>query len=131
MSPFKQPVVESNALSDFSKIMQKGQGSLLPNKQNTAKSISRIKGKDRINLDAEKVKNGLAQLVLSIIKLLHELLEKQAIRRIDAGSLTDAEIEKLGLTLMQQTEEINRISREFGLKEDDLNIDLGPIGKLF
>jgi len=84
----------------------------------------------RLNLDQEKTKNGLAQLVLTVIKLLHELLEKQALRRIDGGSLTDEEIERLGFTLMRQSEEIRRISREFGLEDDDLNLDLGPLGKL-
>lgn len=84
----------------------------------------------RMNLDEEKKKNGLAQLVLTVVKLLHELLEKQAIRRIDGGGLTDEEIERLGFTLMRQSEEIARIAREFGLESDDLNLDLGPLGKL-
>ncbi|OGP81759.1 MAG: gas vesicle protein GvpK [Deltaproteobacteria bacterium RBG_16_58_17] len=84
----------------------------------------------RMNLDPDKKKNGLAQLVLTVVKLLHELLEKQAIRRIDAGGLTDEEIERLGFTLMRQSEEIARIAREFGLESDDLNLDLGPLGKL-
>jgi len=84
----------------------------------------------RLNLDQEKTKNGLAQLVLTLVKLLHELLEKQAIRRIDAGGLTDEEIERLGFTLMRQSEEIGRMCREFGLEDDDLNLDLGPLGKL-
>ena len=83
----------------------------------------------RLNLD-EKKKNGLAQLVLTVVKLLHELLEKQAIRRIDGGDLTDEEIERLGITLMRQSEEITRIAREFGLESDDLNLDMGPLGKL-
>ncbi len=83
-----------------------------------------------LNLDEDKKKNGLAQLVLTVVKLLHELLEKQAIRRIDGGGLTDEEIERLGFTLMRQSEEIRRISREFGLEEEDLNLDLGPLGKL-
>ena len=84
----------------------------------------------RLNLDHEKTKNGLAQLVLTVVKLLHELLEKQALRRIEGGGLNDEEIERLGFTLMRQSEEITRISREFGLKDDDLNLDLGPLGKL-
>ena len=84
----------------------------------------------RINLDEDKKKNGLAQLVLTVINLLHELLEKQAIRRIEGGGLTDEEIERLGFTLMRQSEEIARISSEFGLESDDLNLDLGPLGKL-
>ena len=84
----------------------------------------------RLELDPEKARNGVAQLVLTLVKLLHELLEKQALRRIEAGSLTEAEIERLGLTLMRQSEELARISREFGFEEGDLNLDLGPLGKL-
>jgi hypothetical protein len=84
----------------------------------------------RLNLDADKTRNGLGQLVLTLVKLLHELLEKQAIRRMESGSLGDAEIEQLGLTLMRQAEEIVRLREAFGLAEEDLNLDLGPLGKL-
>ena len=84
----------------------------------------------RLNLDHEKTKNGLAQLVLTVVKLLHELIEKQALHRIDGGGLTDEEIERLGFTLMRQSEEITRICHAFGLEDDDLNLDLGPLGKL-
>lgn len=84
----------------------------------------------RLNLDANSAKNGLGQLVLTLVKLLHELLERQAIRRVDSGSLTDQQTEKLGLALMQQAEEIERLRKEFGLEEADLNLDLGPLGKL-
>ena len=106
---------ESPVISDFAKTMAPRANRASPR---------------RLNLDPEKTKNGLAQLVLTVVKLLHELLEKQALRRIDGGGLTDEEIERLGFTLMRQSEEIARISREFGLKEDDLNLDLGPLGKL-
>jgi hypothetical protein len=114
ISPLPQRV-ESPAMGDFVKTMA----------PRGNRALSR-----RMNLDEEKKKNGLAQLVLTVVKLLHELLEKQAIRRIGAGGLTDEEIERLGFTLMRQSEEIGRISREFGLEEDDLNLDLGPLGKL-
>jgi len=107
--------VASPAISDFAKTMAP--------RGNRASSR-------RMNIDEEKKKNGLAQLVLTVVKLLHELLEKQAIRRIDGGGLTDAEIERLGFTLMRQSEEIAKIAREFGLESDDLNLDLGPLGKL-
>ena len=78
-----------------------------------------------------RLKNGLGQLVLTLVKLLHEVLERQALRRIDAGSLTAEQIENLGLTLMRQAEEIDRLRREFGLEEQDLDLDLGPLGRLF
>jgi hypothetical protein len=79
----------------------------------------------RLELDPERTKNGLGQLVL------HEVLERQALRRIDAGGLTAEEIERLGLTLMRQAQELDRLRREFGLEEADLNLDLGPLGRLF
>jgi hypothetical protein len=84
----------------------------------------------RLSLDESKVKNGLGQLVLTLVKLLHELLEKQAIRRMEGGSLSDDEMERLGMALMRQAEEIERLREEFGLTEEDLNLDLGPLGKL-
>lgn len=84
----------------------------------------------RLSLDEGKLKNGLGQLVLTLVKLLHELLEKQAIRRMEGGSLSDEEIERLGTALMRQSEEIERLRLEFGLTEEDLNLDLGPLGKL-
>jgi len=86
--------------------------------------------RERLELNPDSVKNGLGQLVLTVVKLLHELLERQALRRIDAGSLTEEEIERMGFTLMRQVEEIDRLRREFGLEEKDLNLDLGPLGKL-
>ena len=84
----------------------------------------------RKNIDPGQVKNGLGQLVLTLIKLLHELLERQALRRIEAGSLNPAEIERLGITLMEQAQEIERLRQAFGLEPGDLNLDLGPLGKL-
>jgi hypothetical protein len=85
----------------------------------------------KLSLDPENVKNGLGQLVLTLVKLLHELLERQALTRIDAGSLSDEQVENLGVTLMRQAEEIDRLRKRFGLKEEDLNLDLGPLGRLF
>ncbi len=84
----------------------------------------------RLALDGDEMKNGLGQLVLTLVKLLHDLLEKQAIRRMEGGSLGDEEIERLGTALMRQAEEIERLRVEFGLEEEDLDIDLGPLGRL-
>lgn len=113
--------VDSQNVGEFAKIMQMGRQS---------SRTAQLSESGRINLDQESVKNGLGQLVLTVIKLLHELLERQAIRRMEAGSLADWEIENLGLTLMRQAKEIERLCKEFGLKEEDLNLDLGPLGKL-
>lgn len=84
----------------------------------------------RLALDEGQLKNGLGQLVLTLVKLLHELLEKQAIRRMEGGALSEDEVERLGLALLRQTEEIDRLRVQFGLSEEDLNLDLGPLGKL-
>jgi hypothetical protein len=117
--------VESTALNEFVRVMD------AETSCPTGHALQgRAKG-GRLNLDPENVKNGLGQLVLTLVKLLHELLERQAIRRIDSGSLTDDEIEAVGVTLMRQSEELDRLCKEFGLAEEDLNIDLGPLGKLF
>jgi hypothetical protein len=75
-------------------------------------------------------KNGLGQLVLTLVKVLHELLKRQAVRRMEAGSLSPDEMERLGVTLMRQSQEIERLANDLGLKQEDLNLDLGPLGKL-
>ena len=116
--------VESESITDFARVMHDGPG-FAPRTPATAAQTRR-----RIDLDPESVKNGLGQLVLTLVKLLHELLERQAIRRIDAGSLSEEQIERLGLTLMGQAREIERLREAFGLEEEDLNLDLGPLGKL-
>ena len=85
---------------------------------------------ERISADPEIVENGLARLVLSIIELVRRLLEKQALRRMDAGNLTDEEIERLGNALMKLEEKMLEMKRTFGLEDDDLNLSLGPIKTL-
>jgi hypothetical protein len=84
----------------------------------------------RISADPEIVENGLAKLVLSIIELVRRLLEKQALRRMDAGNLTDEEIERLGSALMKLEEKMAELKAVFGLSDDDLNLSLGPIKTL-
>ena len=124
MNSIEQPKVESEAISDFASVMQAGTAPL------SRQSAGGHAKAGRLNLDQDNVKNGLGQLVLTLVKLLHELLERQAIRRIDSGSLSDDDVERLGVTLMKQAEEIERLRKEFGLEEEDLNLDLGPLGKL-
>ena len=85
---------------------------------------------DRISADPEAIENGLARLVLSIIELVRRLLEKQALRRMDAGNLTDEEIERLGSALMKLEEKMGEIKAVFGLSADDLNLKLGPVKTL-
>ena len=85
---------------------------------------------ERISADPEVVENGLARLVLAIIELIRRLLEKQALRRMDAGNLSDDEIERLGNALMKLEEKMDELKRVFGLTDDDLNLKLGPIKTL-
>ena len=84
----------------------------------------------RISADPEIVENGLAKLVLSIIELVRRLLEKQALRRMDAGNLTEEEIERLGAALMKLEDKMTELKRTFGLSDEDLNLKLGPV-KMF
>jgi hypothetical protein len=84
----------------------------------------------RVNADPESVEKGLAQLVLTIVELLRQLMERQALRRIDGGSLTEEEIERLGRTFMELDKRMEELRVEFGLTEEDLNLDLGPLGRL-
>lgn len=85
---------------------------------------------DRINADPERVEEGLARLVLTVIELLRKVLEHQAIRRMDGGTLSDEEIERLGLALLKLNHRMDELKTVFGLADEDLNIDLGPLGRL-
>jgi Gas vesicle protein K len=84
----------------------------------------------RVALRPNEVKNGLGKLVLTLIELIRQLLEKQAIRRMDAGSLADDEIERLGITFLQLGDQMKQLREQFGLEDEELNLDLGPLGKL-
>lgn len=86
--------------------------------------------KNKVNVDSEKVEQGLAKLVLTLVELLRKLMEKQACRRIKGDSLSDDEIERLGDTFMKLEEKMKELREIFGLKKEDLNLDLGPLGDL-
>ena len=83
-----------------------------------------------MNADPEKLERGLAQLVLTIVELLRQLMERQALRRIDGGTLSDEEVERLGRTFMELDKRMEELREQFGLDEEDLNLDLGPLGSL-
>jgi hypothetical protein len=125
MAASELAVVAREDTSDFAQVINAS--TLLPASGACERPQSRS---GRLNFDVKGPKNGLGQLVLTLVKLLHELLERQAIRRVESGSLSDRQTEELGLVLMQQTQEIERLRKEFGLEEDDLNLDLGPLGRL-
>jgi gas vesicle protein GvpK len=84
----------------------------------------------RINADPEHVERGLAQLVLTLVELLRQLMERQALRRMEQGSLTDDEVERLGETFMKLEQRMEELKKEFGLEDRDLNLNLGPLGDL-
>jgi len=109
------PSTTTDTQDIFSGFTSKGETGALPN---------------HINIDKDDVGKGFAKLVLTIVELLRELLERQAIRRIDSGDLSREEVNNLGVTFMQLAEKMEELKEQFGLKTEDLNIDLGPIGKL-
>ena len=84
----------------------------------------------RWNADPEEVRRSVAKLVLTLVEFIRQLLERQAIRRMDAGTLTADQTEAVGLALMRLEETVRDIGRQFGLAQEDLNLDLGPVGKL-
>ena len=84
----------------------------------------------RVNADPESVERGLAQLVLTIVELLRQLMERQALRRIDGGTLSEDQVERLGQTFMELDKRMEQLRAEFGLTEEDLNLNLGPLGNL-
>jgi len=84
----------------------------------------------RVNAERESLEKGLAQLVLTLIELLRELMERQALRRIDGGTLSPEKVEQLGETFMLLEQRMEELKDAFGLEDEDLNLDLGPLGKL-
>ena len=84
----------------------------------------------RIDADPDNVERGLAQLVLTLVELLRQLMVRQALRRVEAGGLDAETIERLGATLMALEERMAELKQTFGLEDEDLNLDLGPLGRL-
>lgn len=84
----------------------------------------------RIESEPETVARDLGKLVLTIIELIRQLMERQAVRRLDVGDLSDETVERLGLGLMRLEEAMTELREHFGLEAEDLNIDLGPLGTL-
>ena len=84
----------------------------------------------RVNADREELEKGLAQLVMTVIELLRQLMERQALRRMETGTLTDDQIERLGETFMKLDRRMQELTEHFELEEGDLNLNLGPLGDL-
>src|SRR5581483_8869822 len=98
-------------------------------KENLSPNLASSVG-ERLDCTPENVEQGLAKLVLGLVELLRQLLERQAIRRMEGGSLTEEQVEQMGEALMKLEATIARLATEFGLSPADLNLDLGPLGRL-
>jgi hypothetical protein len=85
---------------------------------------------ERLETDENDIEAGVAKLVLTLVEFIRQVLEHQAIRRMEGGSLSDEEVERLGLALMRLQEKLQELKTAFGLEDDDLNVDLGPLGRL-
>lgn len=99
--------------------------STFPERRSLDDALSR-----RINADPERLEQGLAQLVLTIVELLRQLMERQALHRVELGTLSDEEIERMGETFMALAQRMDELKEQFGLDDRDLNLDLGPLGTL-
>jgi Gas vesicle protein K len=84
----------------------------------------------RLDADPESVERGLVTLVLTVVELLRQLMERQALRRVDDGTLSDDQVERIGQTLMALDQRMAELTEHFGLAPEDLNLDLGPLGPL-
>jgi CRISPR/Cas system-associated endonuclease Cas1 len=84
----------------------------------------------RVQGDTEDIERGLATLVLTLIELIRQLMERQAIRRVEAGGLSDEQVERLGQALIALEDRMAELKESFGLADEDLNLNLGPLGRL-
>jgi hypothetical protein len=84
----------------------------------------------RWNADPDDVQRSVARLVLGLVEFLRRLMERQAIRRMEAGTLTGGQVESLGVSLMKLEEAVREMAERFGIPPEELNLDLGPLGKL-
>ena len=84
----------------------------------------------RMQTNPESAEKDLSALVLALVELLRQLMERQALRRVEQGTLSDEQVEKIGLTLMALEERMTELREHFGLTMEDLNLDLGPLGPL-
>jgi hypothetical protein len=93
-------------------------------------SMSTASPRHRIDADPESVERGLVTLVLTVVELLRQLMERQALRRVDDGTLSEDQIDRIGETLMALDQRMAELRDHFGLAPEDLNLDLGPLGPL-
>jgi hypothetical protein len=106
--------IETDSPAEFAEEIEKSQNAL----------------PSRIDANPRNVEKGLAKLVLTLVELIRKLLEKQAMRRVEAGSLSEEEVERVGETLMKLENKMEELKEIFGLKDEELNLNLGPLGDL-
>ena len=94
-------------------------------------AVAQVGHQDKLELTSPTLEKDLAKLVLTIVELVRRLLESQALHRMERGSLNDDEIDRVGDTLMRAEDQIHQIAAAFGLQPSDLNLELGPLGRLF
>jgi len=90
----------------------------------------RLEGRNRLELEPDTVERDLVKLVLTVVELLRQLMERQAVRRFDTGELTQEQEERIGLTLMLLDDRMTELRERYDLRPEDLNLDLGPLGPL-
>ncbi len=96
------------------------------------REVERLRGilPEQVDVDPEGVEHGLAKLVLVLVEFLRKLLERQAVRRMEGGTLSDEEVERMGLALMRLEQKVHEMARAFGIDPSELNLKLGPLGRL-
>ena len=96
------------------------------------REVERLRGilPDRVDVDPDAVENGLAKLVLTLVEFLRQLLERQAVRRMEGGTLSDEEVERMGVALMRLEEKVHEMARTFGIDPTELKLEVGPLGRL-
>ena len=96
------------------------------------REVERLRGilPERVDVDPEGVEHGLAKLVLTLVEFLRQLLERQAVRRMEGGTLNDEEVERMGVALMRLEEKVHEMARTFGIDPTELNLEVGPLGRL-
>ncbi len=96
------------------------------------REVERLRGilPDRVDVDPDAIENGLAKLVLTLVEFLRQLLERQAVRRMEGGTLSDEEVERMGVALMRLEEKVHEMARTFGIDPTELNLEVGPLGRL-
>lgn len=96
------------------------------------REVERLRGilPERVDVDPDQVEQGLAKLVLTLVEFLRQLLERQAMRRMEGGTLSEEEVERMGLALMRLEQKVHEMARGFGIDPSELNLRLGPLGNV-